>query len=275
MNIREFLESGALELYALGQGTEAERAEIEQLLLQHPELRAELEAINVGLEAYALANAKTPPAQKREEVLKAMAAETGSKSSEQVTNKAEVKVINMHGGYRRNYSLAAAWALFVVSAGAALFFYGKWQSAEAGYQGLLAEKTQLAQNYEQMQAGYVEMQELTAAMASPKHHMIRLKGTEMAPEAMATVAWNPQSGEVKLVAGTMPSLNEEQQFQLWAIVDGNPVDAGVFDMNQEGMTMLDMKTMSNAQAFAVTIEPRGGSENPTLTAMVVVGSVEG
>ena len=47
--------------------------------------------------------------------------------------------------------------------------------------------------------------------------------------------WQPfigtlQSKEVYLLVNQLPTPDPDKQYQLWAIVDGNPVDAGVFDM---------------------------------------------
>jgi anti-sigma-K factor RskA len=61
---------------------------------------------------------------------------------------------------------------------------------------------------------------------------------------------------------------------LWAMVNGKPVDLGVFDaQNQPKKLLLAMKEVGDAQAFAVTLEKRGGSASPTMEKMVVLGAV--
>lgn len=268
MNIQEYIASGALETYALGLGTEAERKEIERLLALHPELQQELQAIEAGLEVFASVHAVEPPAALREMALAAMQHNsTGGQSA------GAPPVKQLVSAPRFSYALAAAWALFMVSLGAAIFFYGKWQSAEAGYQGLLAEKTQMAEQYEVARAGYNALADLNAALNSAENQIIRLGGTAASPEASAVLTWNTKTGAVKLWAQVMPVNAVDKQYQLWAIVDGKPVDAGVFDVQPDAMTMLDMKTFATAQAFAVTLEPRGGSIHPTMETMVVIGEV--
>ena len=71
----------------------------------------------------------------------------------------------------------------------------------------------------------------------------------------------------------MPVTDAEHQYQLWALVDGVPVDLGVFDAEGNGIGFKDMKSIGKAQAFAVTLEPKGGSKNPTLDQMVVMGAI--
>lgn len=275
MNIQEYLASGALEAYALGLGSDAERRETEKLLAEHPALQAELQAIQAGLEVYATVHAVQPPDALKSRVMAAIAAseETSTPTSAAENSAPQAPKVVSIAPKRFTMAMAAMWALFVVSAGAALFFYNKWQQAEAGYQGLLAEKTQLAAAYDATQARYDAMEAVQQALQAPGNRIIQLAGTQNAPEAAALLAWNPQSGEVKLLANAMPANSTDKQYQLWAIVDGQPQDAGVFDVNDDKMQLLAMKSFTKAQAFAVTIEPRGGSVSPTLSTMVVLGEV--
>ncbi|HEX8348458.1 MAG TPA: hypothetical protein VF598_00720, partial [Hymenobacter sp.] len=69
MNIQEYIESGILEQYALGELDDTQRSEIERLAVEHPEIRAELDDIQRALGAYAEAHALTPPAGMQERVL--------------------------------------------------------------------------------------------------------------------------------------------------------------------------------------------------------------
>ena len=70
----------------------------------------------------------------------------------------------------------------------------------------------------------------------------------------------------------MPQPQAGQQYQLWAIVDGKPVDAGMVEIDP-GKALHRMKNIPKAEAFAITLEKAGGSPTPTLTAMFVMGKV--
>jgi hypothetical protein len=79
------------------------------------------------------------------------------------------------------------------------------------------------------------------------------------------VYWNPLSEKLLLAGANLPSLTRDQQYQLWALTQGKPVDAGVFDTNGgQDANFGFQKDIPQAQAFEVTIEPRGGSKSPTL-----------
>ena len=65
---------------------------------------------------------------------------------------------------------------------------------------------------------------------------------------------------------------KDKQYQLWAIIDGKPIDAGMMDIEAPG-AIHKMKSITGAQAFAVTLEKKGGSANPTMNAMYLMGNV--
>ncbi len=64
-----------------------------------------------------------------------------------------------------------------------------------------------------------------------------------------------------------------KQYQLWAIVEDKPASMGVFDAVADTSKLQEVSYVENAQAYAVTLEPRGGSETPTLEQMYVVGEL--
>ena len=54
--------------------------------------------------------------------------------------------------------------------------------------------------------------------------------TSPATSNIATVYWDTKSKDVYLIVNNLPEPPSDRQYQLWAIVDGQPVDAGVFDV---------------------------------------------
>uniref|UniRef100_UPI002600B75A anti-sigma factor n=1 Tax=Marivirga sp. TaxID=2018662 RepID=UPI002600B75A len=148
-----------------------------------------------------------------------------------------------------------------------------WQDTEARLSNIIAQNQSMAQQYNvvknQMEqyAGNIEI------LRQPGIETVPMKGLDISPEAQAFVHWNKKTNEVFLNAKKMPSNDIDNQYQLWAIVDGAPVDMGVFDVAGDMTSLLKMKTTSKASAFAVTLEPRGGSENPTMEKMYVIGQI--
>lgn len=59
-NCKEFIRSGILELYVLGETTAVENAEVEEMASLYPEVKQEILEISITLEKFALENPVTP-----------------------------------------------------------------------------------------------------------------------------------------------------------------------------------------------------------------------
>ncbi|WP_370088690.1 anti-sigma factor domain-containing protein [Ekhidna sp.] len=268
MNIEEYISSGILEAYVMDQLSPAERTEVEQAAANHLEIREELDKIERSMETLAFATAVKPPAGVKEKLMAQI--EKGA------SDQKEAPVVQMQTD--RSYGIlkfAAAASVLVALASAVLAFtyWKKWQGAEVKLADMIAQNAQFAENYNQVNQQLDDIQDAVAIMNSSAYRRVTMNGTENSPGALATVYWNESTADVYLSIQNLKELSKDQQYQLWAIIDGVPVDAGVFDPNN-GSLLVQMKNIGpNAAAFAVTIEPRGGSENPSLETMQVVGNV--
>ena len=103
---------------------------------------------------------------------------------------------------------------------------------------------------------------------------VKLAGVANSPKAKMLVYWNKNNKNILINhrAMDLPKTDKTHEYQLWALVDGKPVSLGVFGENAKEAVQ-QMVTVPKAQAFAVTIEPIGGSVNPTMEKMVVMGGV--
>jgi anti-sigma-K factor RskA len=108
------------------------------------------------------------------------------------------------------------------------------------------------------------------------YRILRLKGMAKTPQSAMTLAWSPATKKVVVDMHSMklPVHDKHHQYQLWALVGGKPVDMGVFNANADTTSIKEMKLIAAADAFAVTLEPMGGSVSPTLDQMVVMGSAK-
>jgi anti-sigma-K factor RskA len=261
MNIKEYISSGILETYLLGGLTEAEADEVEAYVKQYPALRTELDKLEGDLEKIALSYAKAPsPALK-------------SKIASQLdfVEQKEVKVIPIPSFYR--LSIAASVALAIVSTASAAYFWNQWQQAEGRVIALELDKSTLANNINLTKQELNKTNHYLSLIQDTSSVLITLKGSALSPNAGAKVLWNKSSKEVYLGGlAALPTPAADQQYQLWAIVDGQPVDAGVFDLENPHV-LQQLKTIGKAQAFAVTLEKKGGSLTPTLAALYLIGNV--
>ncbi len=260
MNIKEYISSGILESYALGELTEAERVEVERNLVQYPELRQELALIEETMESFFMKAGKAPRAIVKKKVIEAA-----------------TPVRKLEGSTVRMWQYAAAASIIVAFASSfmAYNFWNNWKETEVSLMELRALNEQVARDYNQVNQRLNDIETQMLVVNNPAFQRVIMKGTANAPEALASVYWNQSTQEVFLSVQNLKALAKDQQYQLWAIVDGKPVDMGVFESPEEATAiagLLKMKTAGKAAAFAITIEPRGGKSSPSLETMQVLGN---
>lgn len=253
MNVSEYISSGILESYALGELTESERAEVERNLAQYAELRKELALVEETMEAFLMKAGKVPRTGVKEKILR------------QITPP-EAKVIRLNAW---RYAAAASIVIALSASLLAYNYYGRWKESETSLLELRAFNQQMAQDYNHVNQRLDDMETGMKIMGNPAFQRVVMKGTTNSPGAMASVYWNQSTAETYLSIQNLKGLAQEQQYQLWAIVDGKPVDMGVFD-TFDGLHK--MKDVPRAAAFAVTIEPKGGKTSPTMEMMQVLGN---
>lgn len=167
--------------------------------------------------------------------------------------------------------MAASVMVAVLSVLTSFYFWKQWQTSDEELSTLISQNLELAYNFNQVNEELTDLRQDVAVLISPQYQRVILDGTENSPDAAAVVYWNSTNQKVFLNTTAMLSLPVNKQYQLWALVDGQPVDAGIFDV-QTGKFQI-MKDIEKADAFAVTIEPKGGSVNPTLSTLQVIGNV--
>jgi len=268
LDIEKYISSGILEAYALDTLSAEERKGVEDMLNQYPELRAELEAIELSLEAVAMKTAVAPPAGLKDAILSAVEEPAPAETSVK-----ETKVVTMEQpSVTWKYLVAASVILALISGYMAYDYRAKWKSTNEAYAELVSSNSLMADQYNKVNQRLEGIESDLAIMSNSEFLRVSMAGTEKALEASASVFWNKRTEELFLNIQNLKTLSEDQQYQLWAIIDGKPVDAGVFDLGAEGLIKMK-NTAAQAVAFAVTIEPKGGSEAPHLETMQVIGNV--
>ncbi len=266
MTVREMIESGMVEDYVLGLLDAQHREQFEKALRHSPELRAELARVENALERFAQLHAVEPPAELREQIWEAIAQSSVSLPKRPQAPTAPV----VSQRWLRIIGALAVAELVLVIAG------GIW------LERLSARSTQQASELEQLRERYAEavgslQMQLSnvrdfALVMWGKAVVVPLKGTAKQPSARASVCWDTASGKLFIALPVVAPLAAHQDYQLWALVNGKPIDAGVFSPDTLRL-VYPMKTINTADAFAVTIEPRGGSLSPTLSNLVLVGKL--
>lgn len=277
MDIKDYIQSGAIESYVLGLADEQEIAEIEQLKQQYPEVQQAIDEFSLAIEEQAFKNAVAPPPQVKERLLADLALPNvkpaHSESSLMVAynskNPEEPKQLTHTRRWR--FLAAASIILLIVSAAANVYLYNRYSNASSRYQALLVQQTNLQANNQVYQTKLQQYQKAAEMMADQRFAMVQLTDPKGTQPNVTTVFWDKATKDVYLMANKLPPAAKNKQYQLWALVDGKPVDAGMVD--PDCSALCKMKNIPKAQAFAITLEKAGGSPVPTMDQLFVMGNV--
>lgn len=274
--VKAYIESGILELYVLGQLSTQECNEVEAMANKYPEVKAELSAIELALESYALENAIAPSNGLEDKILAQFA-------TNKVTEKQpEPKIVPLYEGQKDGtvrtlrYALIACSILLVVSLGALFSAHKDLSQANEQIATLSLDKEKFASTVSKLEFDKSGMENRIAMTETNEWATVKLAGVKDSPKAKMLVYWNKNNKSILInyAAMDLPKTDQAHEYQLWALVDGKPVSLGVFGNTDNAKEAVkQMETIAKAQAFAVTIEPMGGSQNPTMEKMVVMGGV--
>lgn len=274
--VKAYIESGILELYVLGQLSATESSEVEEMANTYPEVKAEILAIELAMETYALQNAIEPSDKAEEKLFAAL----GIKEAGHVVNEPKIVPLyeNANDGKLRKlrYALVACSILLAISLGALFSAHKELNDANFEIANLSADKEKFASTASKLEFENAGMENRIAMTETDEWTTVKLAGVKNSPKANMLVYWNKTNKNILINYSAMdlPKTDQAHEYQLWALVDGKPVSLGVFTSNETAKeAVLQMETITKAQAFAVTIEPTGGSVNPTMEKMVVMGAI--
>jgi len=290
VDIQAYIESGVLELYVSGALTEQEMHEVERMAQLYPAVKQELDEIENSFFNFANDLHTGPRASLKDELLKNVKLQSvGQKilpkeekpivqakveNSSTETPKEEAKVINIvqpKSNYRMAF--AASVALLIASLGGLIFTYTNWTSAKEELANMKVRLEESTTQYASLNTRFTEEQKLMESLRSPMVMKLKLIGQAVSPQSEAMVHWDKASKKVMVDPMNLPMTDDLHDYQVWAIVNGKPVDLGVFSPGNNDMNMYEMKTVEAPQAFAITLERKGGSETPTMEEMYVMGKI--
>jgi anti-sigma-K factor RskA len=264
--INERMEEQA-SLHVLGALTPEEAYEFKQAMMADPELKAYVARLSAATSGLAGAVPKTePPPQLRAKIL-------GQVAPKQ-------KVVTLPD---RKFGLPfwLPWSLATCLAVLCLLLSSqnsKVKQALASQAQQVDSLNQLAQSLEaatnNLQQTVVALQE-TNRLAGLRIAMLNSLLSD-APKAVAVSLWDNSKQEGVFVVQNLKPLPAGRDYQLWVLDNGTtPVDAGVFQVDENGSVRLDFKTKQLIKVpgrFAVTEEVRGGVASPTIKNMVLASN---
>jgi len=237
----------ALALYAVGALPAAEQKELEQHLAECATCRRELEALRGDAALLALSTAgPAPPARSRARLVSALADERSART------------VRRRRPFFEYAPILAAAVLVLISI------------------LLWRENVQLRRRFEYLQARQhddsvrlAKSQEIIEMLTAPGVQRVSLNSADAAPQPHAKCMYKWETGHLLLMASNLAPLPAGKTYQLWIIpMSGTkPVPAGMFKPDATGNGWLMDPPIAagvGAKGFAVTIEPEGGNDTPTM-----------
>ncbi|TDQ14963.1 anti-sigma-K factor RskA [Algoriphagus boseongensis] len=272
MNIQDYIESGKLELFLLGELNEREREEVLTLAKTYPEIQQELDALEEAMFAFDQATGPKPSNKVKDKIFASLDNEFQKEEKKTIEFKPTAPNQVKLGPWR---GLAAAASLIaVLASAAAIFFASKFYDTEEKFTALLQDQQVMADNLNQVKLQYEETDSRLDRLVSGDFRRVEMKGEAlpMQKDAKVDVFWDQKAQEVFVAVNNLNSLSSEFDYQLWAIGKDGPVGIGLVNPGEK-FTLQQMQAVAEAGAFAITIEPKGGSKAPTLNKLVVLGEV--
>jgi anti-sigma-K factor RskA len=221
------------EAYVLGALPEEERREVEEFLAQHPERQAEVDELGAFAGLLALTPQEHEPAPElRRSIMSVVESEARSSSA-----RSEPRFAGLRELFSlQNLALAAA-ALLVI--------------------GLFSWNMLLQGEVRDLQGRVANLQQ------SPQSRMVALEGTGDAPQQGHAEVMILDDDRAVLMAEDMPRAPEGRTYQIWVIEGDVPEPGGLFEPRGESVAAVVEKPLDEGDVIAVTIEPAGGSQQPT------------
>jgi anti-sigma-K factor RskA len=231
--------------YVLDALAEEERRSFEEFLAAHPERQAEIDELGAvaGLLAFS-PEVQEPPPELRERIMEVVA--SGAAPRRERRGSVFGGLVGYLGA--RSLALGAAALLLIGLLSWNLLLQGQVDDLQGQVQNSQGQVEDLQAQVRDAQAQQTQT--------------VQLRGTWTAQGADAEVA-SISGNRIILVADDLPGIPEGQTCQIWVIKGDVPEPSGLFRPGGTETAAPITTPIEQGDTVAVTVEPAGGSEQPT------------
>ncbi|MFL9829467.1 anti-sigma factor [Flavobacterium sp. ST-87] len=261
METKEYIESGILELYVYGLLSEVESEEVAAMAKKHPEINAEIIAIEKSV--VALSSSFSP----------FQSAENYAKIKEKLNLQA-AEVIPMTP--KKNWSQYIGWAAAIVLLAGIVFQYNQLEETNNQVVNTSIEKAKIEKERNELAVKKAAVEKNLAVIKDVNNTVVTLGGQAVAPESSAKVYWNKETQVVYVDATGLPEPPKGMVYQVWALKLNplTPTSIGLLDnFDKNDQRFFAVNNTGDAEAFGITLEPAGGSLTPTMEQLYTLGKV--
>jgi len=257
MDIKNYISSGIIELYVMGLCSPEEEKELEQLRRQYPELQEAILRYETEMENKMLRDGTLPPADVDEKILEQL--DSLKKPSLNLPDhKTPVRKMNPAATGWWKPAVAASVALLIVSAFFNYSLYRKNKKLNALVQNTGAPTLPLS-DYN--------------VFTDPTITPVAMYGVGTHSICRCTMFWDKKTGKMYIMIHHLPKSSAAKDYQLWAEVDGKPVNVGIINDEIRGRFIEVTNVPYRSAAFTVTLEKAGGNAEPTVSETYLAGKI--
>ena len=236
--------------YALGALTDEEKELVESYLRENPDARKEADELQSAASKLPFAvESAEPPQRVKAALMKRVRADERGTERKQAERPREKRWANLFP------ALSLAVAVFAVV----------WAVGLNVQVMRLQEKVSLLGEALAAQSDSLEEINSKLPQASPVV-TVSLKGTEVQPQARGELIADEASNSGVLVIAGLSQLEPGKTYQVWLIDASGPKSAGLLTVDSNGQAVLVVTselTIGEFDALGISIEPEGGSDQPT------------
>jgi anti-sigma-K factor RskA len=262
MENKEYIESGVLELYVYGLLSETENEEVTNMAKNNPEINAEIIAIEKAIVSLSSSFAPFHSVEIYEKI----------KAKLELKHK---EVIQLEPS--RNWAQYIGWAAAILLLVGIGFQYNQLEQTSNQVVNATTEKVKVEQELNQLELKNKESETSLAIVRDTKNTVVALGGQAIAPESSAKVYWNKETQIVYIDAAGMPEPPKGMVYQIWSLKlqpQLTPTSIGLLsDFTANDSKIFAVDKTADAEAFAITLEPAGGSLSPTMEQLYTLGKV--
>ncbi len=259
MDIKKYIASGILEQYVLGLVSEKDRKEIEQYMLQYPEIKREVDSIEKAMELYAEANKVKASEGLEDKILKEIE-NTPRELPAEIVSKPVSSWLPILLGVLLLGSAISTW-----------YFYSQNKNAQEELNIERNNLQQLQDNCNDKDENIKQLNDQIEILINTGNKPFPLN-TPTEGKPLASVFYNSETKKAYFNTGDLPVSPSNRKYELWALVNGVPTSMGQFDVNVNDTTILEVPFIENASIFAVTLEPLDNDPAPNLDELQVIST---
>ena len=281
LDTEEYQEKAAL--YALGALSQHEARAFERHLAEGcSACESELMQFEKVAGTLGLGEAADPPAYLRDMLLSRIERESQAQPADSSVNTLRAKALpskkpSQDFGVRRGrvvlpWAIAASLTLVALASLFALSRAGSEATAlRAQLEAERNNRDTLQIEIGRERARTNELSQINQVLDSPDHREIVLAGQAPAPSSSARVYWDTKNNRW-VVTADLPQAPRGKVYQLWFVTADAKVSAGLIQPDESGHAFAIAKVPADlgpVAAAAITLEPEGGSEHPTMPIYVL------